>query len=600
MLFTSYGFIGFITAVFIIYYLFPKRYQWCFLLGASYVFYFLASPSYLIFIGTTTVTVWLLGRRIETLRLRQEAFFKEKKGQLSREEKKAFKSQFKKQQWRWLLGGLLFNLGILAVLKYTNFAIANFNGFLSMVGSTHQLSYVNLVLPMGISFYTFQALGYLIDVYRGTCRAEKNLFRLALFVSFFPQLVQGPISRYSDLAASLYAPHRFDARTVSYGLYRILWGYFKKLVIADRILVAVNAIIQHPETYQGGFVLVGMLFYAFELYADFTGGIDITIGIAQTMGITVKENFIRPYFSKNIKEYWNRWHISMGTWFTDYIFYPISVCKPMLKLSTFSRKHFGDVIGKRVPVYLSAFAVWLATGVWHGASWNFIAWGLTNYVVIMVSQELQPLYRRFHARFHLKEKAGYGVFEVIRTILLMSCIRMFDCYRNVPLTFRMFANMFTQFKLSDLTADAFLGLGLSAADYALLFVSLLVVLSVSLAQEKLEAAAKHSATGNVDASAAHSASGSTQAAAMHSVSGSTETAAKHFASGSTQAAATYSVSGSAEATAESSTVRGVRDWIFAAPAAWKYIIFAALVIAVIVFGAYGIGYDQTQFIYNQF
>ena len=327
-----------------------------------------------------------------------------------------------------------------------------------MFGSGGQISFVDLVLPMGISFYTFQTMGYIIDVYRGTCRAEKNLFRLALFVSFFPQLVQGPISRYSDLAKSLYERHDFDTRTVAYGLYRILWGYFKKAVIADRILTAVNAIIQNPDTYQGGFVFVGMMFYAFELYADFTGGIDITIGIAETMGITVAENFRRPYLSKNIKEYWNRWHITMGTWFTDYIFYPISVCKPMLNVSKASRAKFGDFIGKRVPVYLSSFAVWFTTGIWHGASWNFIVWGLMNFVVIMISQECEPLYKKFHNRFHVKDKRWYGVFEILRTILLMSSLRMFDCYRDVPLTFRMFGNMFTHFRLSELHTGAFLEL----------------------------------------------------------------------------------------------------------------------------------------------
>ncbi|MCD7817808.1 MAG: MBOAT family protein [Lachnospiraceae bacterium] len=531
MLFTSYSFIGFITAVFIIYYLFPKKYQWCFLLAASYLFYFIASPSYLLFIGATTVSTWFVSLKLDKLRAEQEEYLNAHRGQISREEKKAYKAQMKSRQWKWLLACLLFNLGILAVLKYTNFAIANFNGILAAFGSTKQLSFLNLVLPMGISFYTFQTMGYIIDVYRGTCRAEKNLFKLALFVSFFPQLVQGPISRFNDLAKSLYEPHRFDPKVVSFGLYRILWGYFKKMVIADRILTAVNAIIQNPDTYQGGFVLVGMLFYAVELYADFTGGIDITIGIAQTMGITVKENFVRPYFSKNIKEYWNRWHISMGTWFTDYIFYPISVCKPMLNLSKFTRRHFGDVIGKRIPVYLSAFVVWFTTGIWHGASWNFIVWGLMNYVMIMISQELEPLYKRFHARFHLKGRKGYSVFEMIRTVLLMSCLRMFDCYKDVPLTFRMFGNMFTHFRPSELTASAFLGLGLSAAEYLLLFLCVLIVLSVSIIQEK---------------------------------------------------------KGS------------VRELIFSAPAAWKYIIFGLMIIIIIVFGAYGIGYDQTQFIYNQF
>ena len=531
MLFTDYSFIGFLAVVFILYYTLPKKCQWPFLLVASYVFYFIASPSYLIFIAATTVSTYLVSLKLDKLETIQKEWIREHKGQISREEKKEYKAGIKAKKWKWLLVCLFFNLGILAVLKYTNFTIANINGLLQAFHSDRQLSFLNLVLPMGISFYTFQTMGYIIDVYRGTSTAEKNPFKLALFVSFFPQLVQGPISRFNDLAKSLFEVHYFDPKVVSYGLYRILWGYFKKVVVADRILTAVNAIIQNPDTYQGGFVFVGMMFYAFELYADFTGGIDITIGIAQTMGITVTENFRRPYFSKNIKEYWNRWHITMGTWFTDYIFYPISVCKPMLKFSKFSRNTFGEKIGKRVPVYLSSFVVWFTTGIWHGASWNFIVWGLMNFVVIMISEEFEPLYRKFHARFDVKGKAWYGVFEIVRTILLMSAIRMFDCYRDVPITFKMYGNMFTHFDIRALTAEAFLGLGLSGADYLLLFICLLVILSVSILQER----------------------------------------------------------------------RGsVRDMIFASGAAWKYVVFGVLMLIVIVFGAYGIGYDQSQFIYNQF
>lgn len=531
MLFTSYSFIGFISVVFILYYVLPKKCQWPLLLMASYIFYFIASPSYLIFIAATTVSTYLVSRKLESIKTEQDAYIKANKGNITKDEKKTYKAKMKGKQWKWLLVCLIFNLGILAVLKYTNFVIANINGILEAFHSTNELSFVNLILPMGISFYTFQTMGYIIDVYRGTCKAERNLFKLALFVSFFPQLVQGPISRFNDLAKSLFEEHAFDTKVVSYGLYRILWGYFKKVVIADRILVAVNEIIQNPDVYQGGFVFVGMMFYAFELYADFTGGIDITIGIAQTMGITVTENFRRPYLSKNIKEYWKRWHITMGTWFTDYIFYPISVCKPMLKISKFSRAKFGDAVGKRVPVYLSSFVVWFTTGIWHGASWNFIVWGLMNFVVIMISQELEPLYRKFHHRFQVKDKKWYGAFEIIRTILMMSAIRMFDCYRDVPLTFKMFGNMFTHFDITALTGEAFLGLGLTGADYLLLFVCLVIVVAVSLTEER---------------------------------------------------------KGS------------VRDLIYASPAVWKYIIFGIMTLVVIVFGAYGIGYDQSQFIYNQF
>lgn len=549
MLFTSYEFLGFLAVLFLLYYLIPKKYQWMLLLAASYVFYFMAGAYCLVYILITTVTVYLLGCRIEDLREKQSAYLKEHKSELGKEEKKAYKNGIKKRQWRILLIGLLINLGILAGVKYTNFAIYNVNLALHSFGSIRQFDFLDIALPMGISFYTFQALGYIIDVYRGTSRAERNPFKFALFVSFFPQLVQGPISRFQDLSKTLYAEHSFDAKEVSFGLERILWGFFKKLVIADRILVGVNEIVKNPESYGGAYVFVGMMFYALELYADFTGGIDITIGAAQVLGIRITENFNRPYFSKSIKEYWRRWHITMGTWFTDYIFYPISVCKPMLKFSKFSREHFGEVIGKRMPVYLSSFAVWLATGIWHGASWNFVVWGLGNWVVIMISQELMPLYQKFHEKvngavnrnraaggepeeggFRLENNGFYRLFQILRTILLMSCLRSFDCYRDVPLTFRMFGSMFTGGNWHILWNGSLLGLGLAPVDYWVLAVGTALLIAVSLIQRR----------------------------------------------------------------------GSVREKIAAKPYPVRFVIWYGLFLTVLLMGAYGIGYDASQFIYNQF
>lgn len=530
MLFTSYQFLGFILILFILYYLLPKKLQWPLLLAFSYAFYFIANPVCLIYIMTTTISVYLLGQGIEGLRTRQDAYIKQNKEVLSKDERKSYKKEIKRKQWRLLLAALFINLGILAVIKYTNFTISNINLLLRISGSERQFGFWDIALPMGISFYTFQAVGYIIDVYRGTCRAEKNPFRFALFVSFFPQLVQGPISRYNDLSRTLYGGHAFDAKTVCYGLQRILWGFFKKLVIADRILTGVNAIIRNPEECSGAYVFVGMMFYALELYADFTGGIDITIGVAQVLGIEVTENFNRPYFSKSIKEYWRRWHITMGTWFTDYIFYPISVCKPMLKLSRFSREHFGEAIGKRIPIYLSSFAVWLATGIWHGASWNFVVWGLGNWLVIMISQELEPLYHKFHAKFQVEDNRGYQLFQIIRTILLMSCLRTFDCYRDVPLTFRMLGTLFTTWNWNILWDGSLLCLGLDGTDYVILFLGLLLLILVSMLQRK----------------------------------------------------------------------GGVRDQIAALSYPVRFCIWYGLFLIVLLVGAYGIGYDASQFIYNQF
>lgn len=530
MLFTTYEFLGFIMILFLAYYLLPKKCQWPLLLAASYVFYFIAGAEYLVYILVTTGTIYFAALMIEQNAAKQAEYLKARKADLSKEEKRAYKEGQKRVRLRWFLLCLLFNLGILAVVKYINFMISNVNGILSLFGGTKPLSFLTLAIPMGISFYTFQALGYLIDVYRGTVPAEKNPFKFALFVSFFPQLIQGPISRFGDLAQSLYAEHRFDARTVSYGLQRMLWGYFKKMVVADRVLAGVNTLIGDLDRYNGAYIAAVILFYTLELYADFTGGIDITIGIAETMGITVQENFNRPFFSKSLKEYWRRWHISMGAWFRDYIFYPVSIAKPMQKMTKFVRKHFGDGAGKRFPVYMATILSWFATGIWHGASWNYIVWGLGNCAVLLISEELEPLYAKFHARFQVEGTFGYRLFTVVRTFLVVCCFKIFDCYATLGETFRAFGSMFTARNWEVLWNGSMLTLGLTALDYVILAVSVLLMLAVSLLQR----------SGSVRARIAGQA---------------------------------YPV---------------------------RFIVWYGLFLAVLLTGAYGIGYDASQFIYNRF
>ncbi|NLO10282.1 MAG: MBOAT family protein, partial [Clostridiales bacterium] len=317
---------------------------------------------------------------------------------------------------------------------------------------------------------------------------------------------------------------------ISFGLQRILWGFFKKLVIADRLLVGVNTIVRNPEDYQGIYVLIGMFFYAILLYADFTGGIDIAIGVAEVFGVRLKENFERPYFSKSIVEYWRRWHITLGTWFREYMFFPISVSKSMLNLSKKCRKLFGDAIGKRIPVYIATIIVWFTTGVWHGAAWNFIVWGLLNCLVILVSQECTPLYNRFHKRFNVLHTFWYRLFQVARTFWLMSFLRTLDTYRNVATTFRMYGTVFTKWNWTELFNGGLLRFGLTPSDYMVLIPAVLLILYVSLASRSL---------------------GYRQ-----------QLASKHL------------------------TVR--------------YLSYFLLIISILIFGAYGVGYDASQFIYSQF
>ncbi len=475
MQFTSVSFLLFTAVLLGLYYLLPGKCQWILLLIASYCFYLWAGAEYLAFILLTTLTTYaatmLMSRRLSI----QEAYLAEHKARLSREEKKAYKATTKKHNRLWLVLCLAANFAILALCK------ACLVEPLRTVAQNGTFGFLTLGLPMGISFYMFQSMGYVVDVYRETAKAERNPLKLALFVSFFPQLVQGPISKFGQIAPTLYAPKAFDGKQLSFGLQRMLWGFFKKMVIADRISAAVIA-LRGPE-YTGAAFLVLTVFYAIQIYGDFTGGIDIAIGLAQCLGISLPENFIRPYFSKNIAEYWRRWHISLGVWMKDYIFYPISVSQPMLRLSKWGRKTLGN-FGKRLPVYVASIATWFVTGIWHGLNANFILWGMLNCFVIVASEELAPLYDRFHGKFHLKDTAWYGCFEVLRMFMLMNLIRIVDLFPDVRVYFARLGSLFTTFNLHILWDGTLMNLGLTALDYGILAFGIAVLFTVSLIQEK--------------------------------------------------------------------------------------------------------------------
>ncbi|MDD6322269.1 MAG: MBOAT family protein [Firmicutes bacterium] len=482
MSFTSVPFALFAVLSVILYYTAARKFQWQFLLAASLFFYACSDIRYLIFIVIVTGSAYFVTRRFTSLRAKQAEHLKSHP-ELTKDEKKAFRKKTGTACSRWLLAVVLLDFGILFAFKYLNFFITNINAIIGIFSKTASIATLNIILPLGISFYIFQTVGYVADVYFGKYEAEKNPFRLALFVSFFPQLIQGPIGRYDLMAPTLYARHEFDPRAVSSGVERMLFGYFKKIVVADRIAPAVAAICGAPDKYRGAMVAVGMLFYATQLWCDFTGGIDITIGIAETLGISLSENFNRPFFSKNIAEYWRRWHITLGTWFRDYTFYPLSTSKGMMKLTKATKKHFGSGAAKRVPVYLASAILWFATGAWHGAKWNFIVWGLLNCAVILISQELSPLYRKFAAKFpKLRASRFWDGVQVIRTNILMSFLRTFDCYATVGLAFSAMGSVFLKPGLGALTDGTLMNLGLTAYDYAVIAVSVILLFTVSMIQ----------------------------------------------------------------------------------------------------------------------
>ena len=477
MLFTTFNFLIFLAILLTVYALTPQRFRWFVLLAGSMTFYSFAGPHFLLYICSTIVITYICTRQVLRLQLIRD---KQLADATEKEEKKAIRAKFKSASKTWTAVCLVLILGILAVVKYTDFVIFNVNSMFGLLGISERFGLLGLALPMGISFYTFQTVSYVADVYREKADIIKNPLKLALFVSFFPQVVQGPISRFGELSKTLYSGIQINRVNLALGANRILWGFFKKLVIADRLWPALTILTSYPEEYQGIYYLLSIGLYAIILFCDFTGGIDITIGVAEIFGIRLPENFNRPFYSKSIQEYWQRWHMTMYSWFRDYVFYPMAAGKRMLRFSKAAKRVFGNEIAKRLPVHISLIWVWFLTGLWHGATWNFIAWGLANGIVIMVSLELAPLYERFHNKFPtVSGNLAYRGFQIFRTFWLMNMIRSFDIYEGVRNTFGLMASIITNFSLSQFLTYGVSTLELDVVDYISAGAGLLIVFWVS-------------------------------------------------------------------------------------------------------------------------
>ena len=418
MSFLSMKFLLFLAVAVAGYYVIPRQLQWVWLLIFSYIFYLASGPAAAVFILTTTVTTFLGGLCLEhTDRALKRALRPDDPLRpLSTDEKKALKERFK-QRKKWIAAlVLLINFGILAALKYRNFAADNMN----LLFGTH-FSPAKLLLPLGISFYTFQSMGYLIDVYRGKYAPDRNPFRFALFVSFFPQILQGPIGRYDRLASQLYGQKRFSLTRIERGLQLMLWGYFKKIVIADRAAVVVSEVFGNYQSYHGILVIAGVLCYSLQLYGDFSGGMDVVMGAAECFGISLDANFKRPYFARSISDFWHRWHITLGTWMKDYVFYPFSLSKGMNKLGKYCKIHFGKHVSRVLPVCIANLLVFFLVGVWHGPAWKFIVYGLYNGIIIAAGNLLAPIYTQMARKLHIPaESSPWTAVRILRTFLLVN------------------------------------------------------------------------------------------------------------------------------------------------------------------------------------
>lgn len=478
MAFTSFVFLIFVLLVVGVYYLVPKQGRWMVLLVASYAFYLISSPNTFVFVLLTTFTTYYGGRALGNINVKHKEHLSRYKDTMSRDEKKILKGRIQKRKRRIVFVILLINFGILAFVKYFRYYIGLITEALGV-----QLD-LGVLIPLGISFYTFQSAAYIIDLYRNKIDADRNIFKFALFMSFFPQIIQGPIARYDQLAAQLYEGHAFEYKNLTHGAQLILWGFFKKLIVADRVAILVSQVFDNFADYNGAIVLAALLGYTIQIYADFSGGIDIARGVAQTMGIEMGHNFMRPYFSHDLSEFWRRWHMSLSFWCRDYIFYSISLSKFFGKLGKSLRSVFGDRVGKLFPVIIAQMATFLTIGLWHGAEFKYIAYGLYNGGIIITSLLLEPYFKKIIAKLGINVKGkGWQAFQILRTFCIVTWGRMFPKAASFEAAISMYASIF-HWKIEGGFTTTLMSLGLTIGDFLTLMAACGVWLFISWHQEQ--------------------------------------------------------------------------------------------------------------------
>lgn len=491
MAYTTLKFFLFVAVVMLVYFALPrKEYRWTVLLAASYWFYLLASFRLVAFILFTTASTFYGALAMDRIAGETKALLAEHKKDWSREQKKECKSQASQRKRRILTGVLVANFGILVFLKYYNLFAGSLNDLLGSWQIGFSAPTLKLLLPLGISFYTFQSMGYLIDVYWEKVTPEKNIARFALFVSFFPQIVQGPISMYDQLAHQLYEPHDFDFTRFKHGAELILWGCFKKMLVADRAVIALNAAIEDYSAWNGTALTFVMLIYAIQIYGDFSGGIDISRGVAQIFGITMTDNFRQPYFARSLSEFWNRWNMTLGGWFKKYLFYPLAVSKSFFALgkkirgTKFGATKAGQHVSKVLPTSLASFAVFLLVGAWHGANWKYLGFGLWNGGIIMLSSLLGPVYAAMTEKLKINPKSIlFRLFQVGRTFLVVLGGYVFDVAPNLTQSVDTFRRVLTDHSVS--TAwNQISTLGLELRHYGTVFLGMGLMLLVDLYHER--------------------------------------------------------------------------------------------------------------------
>lgn len=432
MLFNSLQFLIFFPIVVMLYFLIPHKFRYLWLLFASYFFYMSQEPFYVVFLIMSTTITWITGNLL-------------------------YKAKSKRSRNLIVAGGFILTLSFLLYFKYTDF-------LLSLFGSSTRL---NLILPIGISFYTFQSLTYIMDCYRGEVPPEKNIFKYALFVSFFPNILSGPIERSKNLLKQFDELHPFDAIRVKEGLLLMLWGYFLKMAIVPRLTILTDLVYGDYTSFSGVPLLLAALAYTFQIYCDFAGYSSIAIGAAKIMGFEIMQNFRQPYFASSISDFWRRWHISLSSWFRDYLYIPLggSRCSKL-------RKHFNVMV------------VFLISGIWHGANITFVIWGALNGVYQIIGDVLRPVRSRICTACGLnRHPTIHRLIQTVFTFILLCITWIFFRASSVTEACSILVRMVTTMNFSNFFDGTVFSLGLGTMNLVFAVAALILLFAVDLACE---------------------------------------------------------------------------------------------------------------------
>ena len=480
MSYQSFSFLLFSAIVVLLYYTCPKKYQKHIILAANIFFYLYAGISYVPFMAVTLLATFFAGKSMGKIYAKEAALLKECANVA---EKKQVKAASKAKAKRSLTLSLIIAVGLLVVCKYTTFTLKNVNGILSAV-DLPQIEMFKMIVPLGVSFYTFRAVSYVLDIYWKRYRAEESFLNYAVYLTYFPHVVQGPIDRYNRFIAQV--PKEgiaFDSVKVTSGAQLLIWGLFKKLVIADRLNIFVSEIYGDYQDYAGVILAIATVLYSIQIYADFSGCMDIVSGVSEMLGIKLQKNFDHPYFSKNIPEFWRRWHMSLGEWFKDYIYYPISVSKLVKKVKKTSKsKKFSELFASCFPIFI----VWITTGTWHGASWNYVAWGLFYAAIMIAGTVFEPLCQKFNEKMGIDtESFSWKLWQMARTFIICCIGRVFFRAPGLKAALKIFLSMFSGLHIKYVAGDAIFNYGLDWKNFVFVIFAIMILWAVDMLQEKM-------------------------------------------------------------------------------------------------------------------